>query len=146
MLINFLFGVDSRKSMLAHFSLTQYCEVSQVVRYKMISKTLIAASTKPIILSILISGENYGYQIIQRVKEISGGTLEWSDNMLYPVLRRMEKGGLLVSRWKIYREGRLRRYYRITEQGRKELDSERHQWMSVHQTLSRLWKPLPSLK
>ncbi|MGD2246524.1 MAG: PadR family transcriptional regulator [Candidatus Aminicenantes bacterium] len=112
----------------------------------MISKTLIAASTKPIILSILISGEDYGYQIIQRVKEISGGALEWSDNMLYPVLRRMEKGGLLVSRWKISKEGRLRRYYRITEQGREELDSERRQWMSVNQALSKLWKPLPSLK
>ena len=112
----------------------------------MVSKTLVAASTKPIILSILINGEDYGYQIIQRVKEISGGTLEWSDNMLYPVLRRMEKGGLLVSRWKIHKEGRLRRYYRITEQGREELDSERRQWMSVHQTLSKLWKPLPSLK
>jgi DNA-binding PadR family transcriptional regulator len=112
----------------------------------MISKMLVAASTKPIILSILISGEDYGYQIIQRVKEISGGTLEWSDNMLYPVLRRMEKGGLLVSRWKISKKGRLRRYYRITEQGRKELDSERRQWMSVNQALSKLWKPLPSLK
>ena len=67
----------------------------------MISKTLIAASTKPIILSILISGEDYGYQIIKQVREISGGALEWSDNMLYPVLRRMEKDGLLVSRWKI---------------------------------------------
>ena len=112
----------------------------------MISKTLVAASTKPIILSILISGEDYGYQIIQRVKDISGGTLEWSDNMLYPVLRRLEKGGLLVSRWKISKEGRLRRYYRITEKGREELDSERRQWMSVNQALSKLWKPLPSLE
>ncbi len=112
----------------------------------MISKTLISASTKPIILSILISGEDYGYQILQRVKEISGGTLEWSDNMPYPVLRCMEKGDLLVSRWKISKEGRLRRYYRINEQGREELDSERRQWMSVNQALSKLWKPLPSLK
>jgi DNA-binding PadR family transcriptional regulator len=112
----------------------------------MISKTLVAASTKPIILSILIGGEDYGYQIIQRVKEISGGTLEWSDNMLYPVLRRLEKSGLLISRWKTSKEGRLRRYYRITEQGREELDSERRQWMSVNQALSKLWKPLPSLK
>lgn len=112
----------------------------------MVSKTLIAASTKPIILSILISGEDYGYQIIKQVREISGGVLEWSDNMLYPVLRRMEKDGLLTSRWKISKESRLRRYYRITEKGRKELDSERRQWMSVHQALSKLWKPLPSLK
>ena len=112
----------------------------------MISKTLVAASTKPIILSMLISGEDYGYQIIQRVKDISGGTLEWSDNMLYPVLRRLEKGGLLISKWKISKEGRLRRYYRITKQGREELGSERRQWMSVNQALSKLWKPLPSLK
>ena len=112
----------------------------------MISKTLVAASTKPIILSILISGEDYGYQIIQRVKDISGGTLEWSDNMLYPVLRRLEKGGLLISRWKISKKGRMRRYYRITERGREELNSERRQWMSVNQALSKLWKPLPSLK
>ncbi len=112
----------------------------------MISKTLVAASTKPIILSILIRDEDYGYQIIQRVKDISGGTLEWSDNMLYPVLRRMEKGGLLISRWKISKKGRMRRYYRITEQGREELNSERRQWMSVNQALSKLWKPLPSLK
>jgi PadR family transcriptional regulator PadR len=112
----------------------------------MVSKTLVAASTKPIILSILISGEGYGYQIIQQVKEISGGTLEWSDNMLYPVLRRLEKSGLLVSRWKISEAGRLRRYYRITEQGRAELNLERRQWMRVHRTLSKLWKPLPSLE
>jgi DNA-binding PadR family transcriptional regulator len=112
----------------------------------MVSKTLVAASTKPIILSILISGEGYGYQIIQQVKEISGGTLEWSDNMLYPVLRRMEKGGFLVSRWKISEAGRLRRYYKITEQGRAELDLERRQWMDVHRALSKLWKPLPSLE
>jgi DNA-binding PadR family transcriptional regulator len=80
------------------------------------------------------------------VKEISGGTLEWSDNMLYPVLRRMEKAGLLVSRWKISHAGRLRRYYKITEQGRAELDLERRQWMNVHEALSKLWKPLPSLE
>ncbi len=131
---------------MAYLLHTQYCEVSQSVRYKMVSKTLVAASTKPIILSILMSGEGYGYQIIQQVKEISGGTLAWSDNMLYPVLRRMEKAGLLVSRWKISKAGRLRRYYRITEQGRAELDLERRQWMSVHKALSKLWKPLPSLE
>jgi PadR family transcriptional regulator PadR len=141
----FLWG-NPRNTNMACLLHTQYHEVSQFVRYKMVSKTLVAASTKPIILSILISGEGYGYQIIQQVKEISGGTLEWSDNMLYPVLRRMEKGGLLVSRWKISEAGRLRRYYKITEQGRAELDLERRQWMNVHRALSKLWKPLSSLE
>lgn len=111
----------------------------------MIDKALVAASSKPIILSILIGGEDYGYQIIQKVKDVSGGILEWSDKMLYPVLHRMEKEGFLVSRWKISDGGRLRRYYRITDKGRGELDAERRQWRSVTETLASLWKPLPSL-
>ena len=124
---------------------TQQCEVNHNVRYKMVSKAMVAVSTKPIILSILLKGENYGYQIIQKVKEISGGTLEWSDNMLYPVLRRMEKAGFVVSRWKISEGGRLRRYYKITEEGKQELDEERLQWMKIHKALTNLWKPLPSI-
>ena len=111
----------------------------------MVSKALIAASTKPMILSILLGGENYGYQIIQNVKRISGGTLEWSDGMLYPVLHRMEKDGFVRSQWKTSDEGRLRKYYTITEEGKIELMKERKQWMSVHDALSKLWKPLPSL-
>jgi len=111
----------------------------------MISKALIAASTKPIILSVLLAGEDYGYHIIQRVKQISGGSLAWSDRMLYPVLRRMEEEALLLSRWVMFEEGKMRRYYRITEKGRQELDRERRQWRSVVQALSTLWKPLPSL-
>jgi DNA-binding PadR family transcriptional regulator len=111
----------------------------------MIEKALVAASSKPIVLSILLGGEDYGYQIIQKVKDISGGSLEWSDKMLYPVLHRMEKEGFLVSRWKMSEGGRLRRYYRITEKGRRELEKERRQWQSVTQALARLWKPLPSL-
>jgi DNA-binding PadR family transcriptional regulator len=111
----------------------------------MIEKALVAASSKSIILSILVKGEDYGYQIIQKVKDISGGSLEWSDKMLYPVLHRMEKEGFIVSRWKMSDFGRLRRYYRITEKGREELDSERRQWRSVTEALAKLWKPLPSL-
>ncbi|MGD2294290.1 MAG: PadR family transcriptional regulator [Candidatus Aminicenantes bacterium] len=110
----------------------------------MVSKALIAASTKPMILSILLSGENYGYQIIQSVKRISGGTLEWSDGMLYPVLHRLEKDGYIRSQWKISNGGRLRKYYTITEAGKEELGKEREQWMSVHDALSKLWKPLPA--
>jgi DNA-binding PadR family transcriptional regulator len=111
----------------------------------MIEKALVAASTKPIILSILLVGEDYGYEIIQKVKDISGGSLEWSDKMLYPVLHRMEKEGLLISQWKMSDGGRLRRYYRITEKGRRALDFERRQWQSVTNALAKLWKPLPSL-
>ncbi|UCE42565.1 MAG: helix-turn-helix transcriptional regulator [Candidatus Aminicenantes bacterium] len=109
----------------------------------MISKALVAASTKPMILSILIGGENYGYQIIQKVKELSGGRLEWSDGMLYPVLHRLEKDGFIRSQWKTSDGGRLRKYYKLTDKGREELEKERKQWLSVHEALSKLWKPIP---
>lgn len=108
----------------------------------MISKALIAASTKPMLLSILLSGENYGYQIIQSVKRISGGTMDWSDGMLYPVLHRLEKDGLIRSSWKKSQEGRLRKYYTITDSGLRELEKEKKQWTSVHKALSKLWEPL----
>jgi DNA-binding PadR family transcriptional regulator len=109
----------------------------------MISKALVAASTKPMILSILVGGENYGYQIIQKVKELSGGELEWSDGMLYPVLHRLEKDGFIRSQWKMSSRSRLRKYYLLTEKGREELEKERIQWLSVHEALSKLWKPIP---
>jgi PadR family transcriptional regulator PadR len=80
---------------------------------RMVSKGLMAASTKPLILSILKEGKSYGYLIIQRVKELSGGSVEWSDGMLYPVLHRLENEGFIVSEWIITREGRKRKYYSI---------------------------------
>ncbi len=110
----------------------------------MASKALVAASTKPIILSILVRGEDYGYQIIQRVKNISGGELEWSDNMLYPVLHRLENDGFVRSKWKVSEGGRLRKYYILTGLGRRELEIERAQWMNVHNALARLWEFLPA--
>jgi len=103
-----------------------------------------AASTKPIILAILANGEIYGYQIIQSVIEISGGTLEWSEGMLYPVLHRLEKENFIQSKWKISENGRRRKYYSLTESGKNELEKERKQWLSVHKVLSRVWDPFPA--
>lgn len=54
----------------------------------MISRSLMAASTKPILLNILLDGEDYGYNIIQKVKALSGGALEWADSMIYRHRRR----------------------------------------------------------
>ena len=59
----------------------------------MLMKELVAASTEPLVLSILSQGENYGYALIQEVKHLSGEKIEWTDGMLYPVLHRMEQRG-----------------------------------------------------
>jgi PadR family transcriptional regulator PadR len=108
----------------------------------MVSKALVAASAKPIILSLLLSGENYGYRILQRVKVVSGGVLEWSEAMLYPVLHRLEADGFIRSQWKLSEEGRMRRYYFLTKAGACELEQEKARWLSVHDALMKLWAPV----
>jgi len=107
----------------------------------LISKTLVAASAKPAILSLLLSGECYGYEILKRVRQVSGGKLDWSEALLYPVLHRLEKDGFVASNWKVSEGNRMRKYYQLTELGRKELVLEKEQWLSVHQALQRLWTP-----
>ena len=112
----------------------------------MVSKNLMAASTKPLILAILARREMYGYQIIQQVIELSGGTLEWSEGMLYPVLHKLEKEKLVRSQWRISENGRRRKYYKLTDQGLKELEKEKSQWKKVNELLSNLWEPSVSLE
>lgn len=106
----------------------------------MASKELVAASSRPLILSILGHGKNYGYNILRDIREMSGGRLEWSEGMLYPVLHRLEKERLVRSSWQTS-EGRRRRYYRLTERGKRQLDKERSSWLAVHRTLTQLWGP-----
>jgi DNA-binding PadR family transcriptional regulator len=109
----------------------------------MISKALTGASTKPIILAILKRGESYGYEIIQKVKDITGGELDWSEPMLYPFLKRLERDGLIKSQWRLSDKGPLRKYYRLTKLGLADLESEKSQWLKVHTALTALWEPLP---
>ncbi len=105
----------------------------------MTSKKLVAASTEPLVLSVLGRGESYGYAIINQVKELSDGALEWTDGMLYPVLHRLEKRGLVASRWAQSDTGRRRRYYSLSESGQVALQRERDEWGAVNSTLSLLW-------
>jgi PadR family transcriptional regulator, regulatory protein PadR len=106
----------------------------------MLSKELVAASTKPLVLAILAEGESYGYELIRRVRELSDDRIRWSEGMLYPFLHWMEAEGLIESSWKESDTGRRRRYYRISRKGGKQLELEREQWLGVHETLKRLWK------
>ena len=111
----------------------------------MLSKELVAASTVPLVLSVLAEGENYGYALIQRVRDLSEGKIEWTEGMLYPVLHWMEDQDLIVSEWRAAESGRRRKYYRVKQQGHRVLNTERQQWMAVHETLSKLWKMKPRL-
>jgi len=109
----------------------------------MLTKDMVAASARPLLLSILARGESYGYEMIQQVRDLSSGRIEWSDGMLYPVLHRLEREGLIDSEWKKSENGRERKYYSLSSNGRKSLSEERRQWLTVHNTLGKLWKIKP---
>ena len=100
-----------------------------------IGKDLVAASATPLVLAIISEGESYGYAIIKRVDELSGGQLQWTDGMLYPVLHRLERNGFVRATWGEAESGRRRRYYRLTKAGSEELERLRRQWRVVNETL-----------
>ncbi|AYB35705.1 PadR family transcriptional regulator [Chryseolinea soli] len=110
----------------------------------MIPKNLTAASTKLIILGILRQGNSYGYLIIKKIKELSGGKMKYSDGMLYPVLHNLEKEGLIQSEWVMQDDARPRKYYAITEDGKKELVAEREHWVHVNSVLEAIWQLKPT--
>ena len=105
----------------------------------MISKEMVGASTVSIILSILMEGEDYGYEIIRKVKDYSGGKLEWSEPMLYPVLHKLEKNNFINSQWRILENGRKRKYYKITAEGQELLRSKKEEWTDMILMLAKMW-------
>ncbi len=98
-----------------------------------------AASATPIVLGILDENESYGYAILKRISAVSGGQLEWTDGMLYPLLHRLERLGYVKARWRAAETGRLRKYYRITKQGREALGTQRSQWEMVDKAMRTIW-------
>jgi DNA-binding PadR family transcriptional regulator len=104
------------------------------------TRELVAASTEPLVLSILSKGESYGYALIQEVKGLSQEKIEWTDGMLHPVLHRMEREGWIASRWGEAENGRKRKYYSLKKNGKKALQAQREQWGAVSGVLEQLWK------
>lgn len=101
-------------------------------------KDLVAASATPLILSILNRGDSYGYAVMQEVRELSGGEMEWADGMLYPILHRLEKKKLIKSYWGEADTGRKRKYYKLRREGEEELSKLRKNWHDIYGMLQRL--------
>jgi PadR family transcriptional regulator, regulatory protein PadR len=104
-----------------------------------IDKDLVAASATPLVLAILAEGESYGYAILKRVRALSAGELEWTDGMLYPLLHRLDRLGYVTTEWRAPPEGRRRKYYAITDDGRAALAEQLRQWETVTRALTGVW-------
>ena len=83
-----------------------------------------AALLDALVLSVASNEDTYGYKITQDVRHV----MAVSESTLYPVLRRLQKDGCLVTYYQAY-AGRNRRYYHITEQGRGQLARYRQEWL-----------------
>ena len=105
-----------------------------------INKDLVAASATPLVLAILAEVDSYGYAILKRVNELSGGNLQWTDGMLYPVLHRLERQGHIRGKWDTSDTGRKRKYYHLTVQGKAQLMEQRQQWQTVDSALRNIWR------
>ncbi len=98
-----------------------------------------ASSLAPLVLLILRRQESYGYQIIQELKEKTGGELQVAEGTLYPVLKKMEVKGWIDGDWKKVDSGRERRYYTLTEKGIKELETQFSQLNYINDLIHKLW-------
>ena len=88
-----------------------------------------------LILEVLAQEPSHGYRIAQRIKERSDGVLDFKEGTLYPALHKLENESLVES-YESVESGRTRRYYRITQSGRKALNKDRAEWRQLSRAVS----------
>lgn len=104
-----------------------------------ISKELAKGSTALLVLSVLAKHEMYGYQIIRTVEVMSEDVFQLNEGTLYPILHSLENEGYLTSYWSEKSESaRRRKYYKITPQGLKELESRTQEWNVYSSAVSKV--------
>ena len=88
-----------------------------------------------LILKVAALGPLHGYAIAQRLQQVSRDVVQVPQGSLYPALHRLENRGLLASEWKQTDTGREAKFYRLTRQGRAQLDREAASWERLTQAV-----------
>jgi PadR family transcriptional regulator, regulatory protein PadR len=89
---------------------------------------LLQGTLDMLILKVLSRGSTHGFGICQRVLEWSNDVLSVGEGSLYPALYRLHDQGWIESQWGVSENNRKAKYYRLTMQGRKQLDRENEEW------------------
>jgi PadR family transcriptional regulator PadR len=103
-----------------------------------IERELRRGSLELIVLHLLEPGEAYGYEIVSKLTTETDGALGVTDGTLYPVLYRLERAGFVEVRWETQPRGVPRKYYRLTEAGRRELAELTREWTTFAEAMNRL--------
>lgn len=98
-------------------------------------KDLRKGSARVLILAMLAEKPMYGYQIAKELKRRSKGYFAFKEGTLYPALHGLEKEGLLTSEWEVMHKGPSRKYYRLTQEGRKALAAGTKEWATFSRRL-----------
>ncbi|CAM4214923.1 helix-turn-helix transcriptional regulator [Paenibacillus macerans] len=102
-----------------------------------VNKELLKGSTGMLILTLLDKQDLYGYQLIKELERMSEGTFALKEGTLYPILHGMETERWLESYWE-EAEGRKRKYYRITDSGRRQLQEKKREWQLFRGAVDRV--------
>ncbi|WP_339164628.1 PadR family transcriptional regulator [Siminovitchia sp. FSL W7-1587] len=94
-------------------------------------KEMMKGSIDLLLLSLIAQRDLYGYEIIKTLKQLSDKAYEMSEGTLYPALRRLERKQWVTSYWSETQVGR-RKYYSITDLGKKELEVKKENWNFIH--------------
>jgi PadR family transcriptional regulator, regulatory protein PadR len=85
-------------------------------------------STALLVLHVLADEPMYGFQLVEALRARTGGVLDFAEGMLYPMLHKLERAGLLAAEWQPGADGPPRKYYHLTPAGRDELERRRAEW------------------
>jgi DNA-binding PadR family transcriptional regulator len=91
-------------------------------------KELVGSTTATLILSVLNSGSAHGYEIVRRINELSNGIFEWQEGTIYPALHKLEAKELIQGKWVEASNGKMRRVYSLTNDGKRALIAEAKEW------------------
>ena len=103
-----------------------------------ISADTLRGHTDTIILTQLMRGDNYGYEINKTIQQRTGGAYGFKEATLYTAFKRLESAGLISSYWGEDGPGARRRYYSITEEGRKRWKENSSEWKNTRELLDAL--------
>ncbi len=86
-----------------------------------------------------VLGPLHGYGIARRIEQISGDLLTLNQGTLYPVLLKLEQEGSIASEWGASENNRKARFYRLTRDGRKQLQAEKRDWEQTTAIIGRFF-------
>lgn len=103
-----------------------------------IDKTLIAGSTTVLILKLLEEKDMYGYEMISNLAKKSDHTFDLKAGTLYPLLHNLEKDGIVESYEETSNCDRTRKYYHLTEEGKRVLNIKQEEWKEYSTAMNRV--------